>query len=333
MPAPVPAIALACGLPINIATTDEMVEAVNMYVKEVWRTLEHVSNGVLKVEEPLTHLKKFDKEFGGTADAVIVDPDGCCYLIDFKYGAGTLVEADCDQMKFYALGLWPYKPEEVTCVVVQPRAVHPSGHRIRHHTWTRLELKDFSQHCRIRAEATRAEDRQPTAGDWCAWCPRASCPALAERALSVAQTDFDELEAGSFQPPSIPDMTPEQMALILQHGDTLAAWLKKAKQYASDQAQKGVHIPGWKVVEGRKGNRTWTDELEAAAELDAQGIDPWQPPKIRSPADVEKEIGKKTFQEKITTTTRAPGKPQLAPESDKRPAIECGPQADFDEIT
>lgn len=83
----------------------------------------------------------------------------------------------------------------------------------------------------------------------------------------------------------------------------------------------GKEIPGWKLVEGR-GSREWAD-LDAAFEaLPTRGVDAallWERKPVTPPA-LEKAIGKKQFTEAAgDLVLKRPGKPALAPESDKRP--------------
>jgi hypothetical protein len=110
------------------------------------------------------------------------------------------------------------------------------------------------------------------------------------------------------------------------------AWGEAVVSYARQIAEKGTAIPGWKLVNGKLGNRAWRDELAAADAIKAAGGEPWET-KVISPAVAEKAVGKAVFAAKLAPlTSRAPGSVSLVPESDKRPAIACGPVADFDAI-
>ena len=88
-------------------------------------------------------------------------------------------------------------------------------------------------------------------------------------------------------------------------------------------------MPGWKAVEGR-GSRAFTDQDAAFARLMAHGIDE----SIlynRVPltlAQTEKAVGKSVFAELVGDyVEKKPGKPTLAPASDKRPAVTMQPKA------
>ena len=80
-------------------------------------------------------------------------------------------------------------------------------------------------------------------------------------------------------------------------------------------------MAGWKTVEGR-GSREWVNLDDAFAALQQRGIAEallWER-KPASVAGLEKALGKKAFANAADGLwTKSPGKPTLAPESDKRP--------------
>ena len=92
---------------------------------------------------------------------------------------------------------------------------------------------------------------------------------------------------------------------------------------------KGYNVPGWKAVEGR-GSRSFTDHDAAFQKLIAAGVEESvlyerQPITL---AQAEKTVGKTLFCDTVgDMIVKTPGKPTLAPESDKRPAITNAPQA------
>jgi hypothetical protein len=84
----------------------------------------------------------------------------------------------------------------------------------------------------------------------------------------------------------------------------------------------GEEVPGFKVVEGKLGNRKWTDELQVAEALKAAGYDAedYTETKLLSPAGIDKLVGKKKAAELLDgLTERAAGSPTIAPAADKRP--------------
>lgn len=105
----------------------------------------------------------------------------------------------------------------------------------------------------------------------------------------------------------------------------ISLWLKRVKAQALDTLLEGGEVPGYKVVEGRPGNRKWVDELQVADTLKAAGyaMEDITETKLLTPAAMDKAIGKKkaaTLLEGLID--RSPGAPIVVPEVDKRPAYD-----------
>ena len=96
------------------------------------------------------------------------------------------------------------------------------------------------------------------------------------------------------------------------------------QEFALDQALKGTHYEGYKVVEGTS-RRKITDESKASEALQNAGFDFNQimtKPKLQTITALEKIVGKKELAEIVGEYIEKPqGKPTLVPENDKRPAI------------
>ena len=118
-------------------------------------------------------------------------------------------------------------------------------------------------------------------------------------------------------------MTHAELAQYLGVADVLKQWAEDMQDYALSECLAGAEVPGWKAVEGR-GSRAFTDQDAAFAELIKHGIDETIL-YSRVPltlAQTEKAIGKKEFGALVGKfVVKNPGKPTLAPASDKRPAI------------
>lgn len=254
----------------------------------------------------------------GTADCILIG-GGIIHVIDFKYGKspeGRVSAEGNPQMALYALGAYEtykllYPISEIRMSIVQPRL--PDGISEWHCPLD--ELLAFGDYVKERAElAFRGEgDFQP--GDrTCRYCrARGRCRARADENVKLA---FD---IGK-KPPLI---TNEEMGEYLKQGTDVARWLSDLQDLALRECLMGNEVPGWKAVEGR-GSREWTDLDAAFTKLTESGIREeilWE----RKPltlAQVEKTVGKKLFEETVgDMVVKKPGKPALAAESDKRPAI------------
>lgn len=103
----------------------------------------------------------------------------------------------------------------------------------------------------------------------------------------------------------------------------IKTWAEDVHAYALQKAEDGTTLNGWKLVEGRK-RRKFIDESEALEALKAKRykVKDVTETKLKSITKLEKELGKKQVAEVLGEhITKADGKPTLAPQSDKRPAL------------
>lgn len=108
-------------------------------------------------------------------------------------------------------------------------------------------------------------------------------------------------------------------------------WAEDLKDGALTRALEGEEFPGWKVVEGRSIRKYSGTEEEIVRQCEGAGFDHalLYETKLLTVSAMEKLMGKKKFAEVLENyVEKPPGKPTLAPESDKRPAIVNGNAAD-----
>jgi len=254
----------------------------------------------------------------GTADCILISGN-TIHVIDFKYGKspdGRVSAGENPQMMLYALGAYEaykilYPVKEVRLAIVQPRL--PDG--ISEWECTLGDILKFGEYVRERA-ALAIDGKGEYAPDskTCKWCrARGQCRARADENVKLA------FHIGE-KPPLI---TNEEMGQYLLQGEDVAKWLKDLQEAALAQCLSGKEVPGWKAVEGR-GSREWTDMDTAFTKLTGSGINEavlWEH-KPLTLAQVEKVVGKKDFAECVGEyVVKAPGKPTLVKESDKREPI------------
>ena len=119
-------------------------------------------------------------------------------------------------------------------------------------------------------------------------------------------------------------LSPEEIAEILGKIDRLTKFAEDIKDSAPTKALDGEEIPGWKVVEGRSIRKYVGSEEEIVRQCEGAGYDQalLYERKLLTITNMEKLMGKKQFAEVLGAYVEKPeGKPTLAPESDKRPAI------------
>lgn len=298
-------------------TTDAYLDAVN----DIAMALPELPYVAL---EQRVDYSEWVPEGYGTADCVVIG-DGVLHVVDYKHGKGLQVSAeDNPQMRLYALGAYKrytmmYQIDRVRMTIVQPR-----NGGVSHAPEMPISelVKWADDYVKPRAALAAEGKGEYVPGDWCRFCKaRATCIARSDHNLSLER--FDRA-----LPPLLPD---DVVGDILLRAQDLKSWLSDLEEYALSALLDGRAIAGWKAVEGRA-VRAWTDQEAAFKAAKAAGIDEAILYK-RVPvtlAALEKDIGKKAFAPLIPYVTTPPGKPTLAPETDRRPAITNRPTAEDD---
>lgn len=298
--------------------TGEMAEYTDTYVTivlEKYNAARAATPDAQLLVETRLDFSDYVPEAFGTADAIII-ADGTMEVIDFKYGKGVKVSAvENPQMMIYALGAYArfafeYRIDNLRATIVQPRIDNLSEYEI-----TVEELTAWAANVLTPAaeKAYKGEGPQ-TPGAWCQFCKvKNQCRALANKCKEVVAVD-----------PKL--ITPEELAKdVLPMVPIVKTWISGVEDFALAQALSGVQLPGWKIVEGRS-VRKITDTDSVAAVLTKNGYkqnDIFKPVEMRTITDLEKLVGKKQFAAMCGEWINKPqGKPTLAPEGDKRKAID-----------
>lgn len=300
------------------ALTDEYAE----YIRGI--VLSYAQKPYIAVEVKL-NLSAYIPEGFGTADCIIISGNNL-HIVDLKYGKNVAVSAENNpQLKLYGLGAVGeyelfYDIQTVHMHIFQPRNKDGGGTFIA----SVQDLKAWGDGIRPTVEMAYMGAGEQKVGPWCGFCKaRPICQKHADKCRELAALEFKKPEL----------LTLEEVGAILQQARDVASWVKVLDEWALAEALKGVDIPGWKAVAGRK-TRTWTDMDTAFKKLTDSGIDEailWKKTPLTL-AQVEDEIGKKDFAtlvgDMVTTST---GKPALVPESDKRPALKIKAADEFKE--
>jgi hypothetical protein len=304
---------------------EEMVEGVQMYLDHVRHCIglcEH-NSGIEAVEvdvEQRLDMTHVHPSIYGTGDTVIYDAgQQWLHVFDLKYGKGVLVEVPANpQLLTYGSGaVQRYHNRGVkgiTLHIVQPRVDHDDG-RVRWVEYDLVDLMEFEGDLAKYAKATEAPDAPLKAGDWCRFCPALPfCPEARRHNTHLALEEFADVKPGA--------LTPTGMAQVLAEADNIGNWVKAVQAYAHEQATNGVEIPGYKLV-AKRAIRRWKDDAYAAAELEIlfDGEELYTEPKLKSPTQVEKTIGKKAFAQVEDLVTKVSSGTNLVPVDDKRQAV------------
>lgn len=321
----------------GVPVTDEMIDAGQTYVDYIVAIVKEHPDAEVEIEQRFD-LALLHPDFFGTADCVIYIPSlRLLIVIDFKYGRGIAVEVVVNpQLRYYALGA-AYKKHNrglsaVRSVIVQPRCPHPDG-PIRSDEISALELMDWSADLVAAAKATEDPDAPLNPGDWCKFCPAAAvCPAMREQALRAAQADF--AEDGTLHLSDPLSYAPKQVWDMLPQIDLIEDWCRRVREFAHHEAEAGRCDPRFKLVATRA-TRRWKDEETLVPKLFALGLEVSEihiEPKVKSPAQIEKTIGKKRKSEIADLIESVSSGTVLAPIDDPRPPVRPEATTEFSVI-
>jgi hypothetical protein len=311
--------------------TPEQAQSVQTYVDNV-RAIVAATGGILLVEQslPIDHMTG-EEGATGTADAVILTPDEFI-VIDAKFGRGVVVDVvENAQLMMYAHAAYvefghAYSPTRVRMIVDQPRLGALSE-------WTISvpELEGFAHKVQRTTWAIGLHDEtlnpSPKACQWCR--AKATCPAIREQVLA----DFDVV---------VPETADDaDLGRVMTNASLIEAWVKAVRAEVERRLLAGESVRGYKLVQGKRGNRAWGDPAVAEEALKKMRIkhDQMYNYSLASPTNIEwvfkqGDLGPRQWAKVQELITQAEGRPSVAPETDKRPALVTSAAAsDFDDVT
>lgn len=318
--------------------TDDMAEFVRVYVDYCRELMVEPSQHWIEQKFNLAVLDPPGPMFG-TGDFTALQ-GRTLHVVDLKYGQGVVIEAKGNkQLRYYALGallklgephdsLDHSRPpiDQVVMTIVQPRVSHPDG-VIRSEVVTIEELLGFAGDLMDAARATQKADAPLVPGSHCKFCPAAGiCPAQRDHVQALAQIEFAAVPLEAPRPPET--LTDAELVSVLKLVPMLEDWASAVRAHAQGRLERGESLPGLKLVEGRS-NRKWGDEETAKQYFLADGLtlDEITQAKLKSPAQMEKVVGKKNVPGDLIV--KPAGKLHLVPDSDPRPAVVITPGEEF----
>jgi hypothetical protein len=293
---------------------ENVIQAYTEIIEERFMAAKSLSEDAVILLEERIDLTEWVPEAFGTCDVVLI-ADGVLEVIDLKYGKGVPVSAVGNpQIQLYGLGAWNsynylYDINAVRLTIIQPRRDSISTEVL-----DIQDLLDWAENTvKSAAKLAFAGKGEFKSGDHCKWClAKAQCRARAD----------ENIQALSYEAKKPTLLSLDEIGSILFIAKQLQTWAKDVSDYAQKQALLGKKIPQWKLVEG-KSNRAIADKEKAIQAFTSAGLQPeiyLKPPELFGITDLEQKIGKKKLAKLLSDLIiKPPGKPALAPETDKRP--------------
>ena len=306
-----------------VLITADMIEQVRKYTDYCKAIIDVATYAKLEMRVNLTevlHPGYEGVETFGTADLVAVqelaNTDEHMLIIgDLKTGRHRVEAKENKQLMLYALGVYRrlkrrYNITVVRLVIFQPYAGGASEWDI---SVEGLEL--FAKFAQKRAllaldaysrgkKNLKASDFMPSV-DGCQWCRFSE--QCAARTKTVNAVPSEELEDDFAL-----ELTPEQLVAEYEKLPLLRQHIDKVEKAMAAALHSGKKVPGYKLVEGRPGNRAWKD-VEKVAELYGDKL---TKEVLMTPTEAVKVIPEEELKDFIT---RKPGAPCVATADDKRP--------------
>lgn len=306
-----------------VLITADMIEQVRKYTDYCKAIIDVATYAKLEMRVNLTevlHPGYEGVETFGTADLVAVqelaNTDEHMLIIgDLKTGRHRVEAKENKQLMLYALGVYRrlkrrYNITVVRLVIFQPYAGGASEWDI---SVEGLEL--FAKFAQKRAllaldaysrgkKNLKASDFKPSV-DGCQWCRFSE--QCAARTKTVNSVLVEELEDDFAL-----ELTPEQLVAEYEKLPLLRQHIDKVEKAMAAALHSGKKVPGYKLVEGRPGNRAWKD-AEAVYEKYGYKL---TKDVLMTPTEAVKVIPEEELKDFIT---RKPGAPCVATADDKRP--------------
>lgn len=348
---------------------DDLAKAVQEYV-DLCRSIAGDSPLVF-VEERVNYASALGVDealaWGTTDFGTILLAERELVGIDLKGGKGVLVTAENnEQQMLYAVGLYEKvkafaEIDTVRMIICQPRI---EGGVTEHAitvkelmTWARTHGAMAAQHAVkwYRDVADAGQDHGPiiermvdvlVPGDkQCRFCnAKAICPKLTQDVVNTVADDFVDLdnpEKGTLPKTlaakiDVKALSVAALAEKMRACDLIEAWVKDVRAAVETHLLQGEQVPGYKLVQGKKGARRWSDAEAAAKRLKTYlgAKDAMKPAEPISPTEAEKRLTAKQYGAllKLELITQADGGVSVAPETDKRPAYVPVSVDDFENL-
>jgi hypothetical protein len=304
----------------------------------------------LEQDVPIDHITG-EKGATGRADVVLRVYGGAdCWIdvVDAKFGYSEVSADNNPQLKMYAAGVVEKfsltdEFDHVNLVIEQPARSKESiesepitvsdlllwvdevaSERSRLALYIRQSALEMPGVYKLLPENFKVTEKG------CQWCKAAAiCPARVAHVEEVVMAAFNEAE---FKPISTDMISAETLGSKFEHLEIIEDWIKAVRARIEFELMASKKIPGVKLVAGKKGSRQWASDEEAEAMLKKFRVklDQMYSFKLLGPKPILEVMKDRPRQLKHIEAliVQPAGKPHVALDSDKRPALEIKPVED-----
>ena len=273
----------------------------------------------------------------GSIDVLGRGVNGVRLVLDWKFGDGVPVSPEGSyQCGFYGGAamyddkvadiFWGDTDENTTVdilfAIVQPR--RGQGDEPTYSTWlTNTDwVEDFIDTAAEAFEKMQAPEAatQLKEGSWCRWCAaniEGVCPIKTQ-----AVRKFDTKVQPSM-------MDPVTLGAALKRADEIEETIKNIRKFAQAELERGVKIPGVKLVK-KRASRKWKNEdlaEQALREMKVK-VGDFTNSTLKSPPQLEKVISKEKYRQIAAEhVIMESSGTTMVDESDNRPEVDAAPNA------
>lgn len=296
-----------------VVVTDDMVRKVNDAYTEMTTVIENLDPDIEGYE--VSHA--FSEIIGGIADTVLASRMLNCFAIgDLKTGDGDQIYAeDNAQLLFYMwMMVLKYAKDfdfnedtEIVLFIIQP-----SERRDDYYDeWvTNLAtIMAFAEAFKHAVKVAESGTADPNPGKWCKYCPASlTCPAkTGQLAITTRMPDGEQLDG---------------LIKALGMVDDIEVWCREVRKVAHEQADQGVPLPGYKLV-NKRATRVWSDPDKAQKTFKLARkivLEDYMDMALKSPPQMEIILKKKKvdFKKYAAMIVKHSSGTTLVKESDKR---------------
>jgi len=315
------------GEKVDWLVTQEMADYVDDYVKLV-RDLAKGNTLLVESKVSIGHLTG-EEGATGTSDVVIINgAERNLTIVDLKYGMGVPVDAvGNQQLMMYALGALELYGvlcdfDTVSMYIHMPRLNYVGECHM-----STEDLLKFANDVRQAADKVRWEEPTFNPGEkQCRFCKaKATCPALRTAMAEIVDgTSAATIDEFADLVPEVPNMETgdNYLSIAMSKVGLVEDWCKGVRAEVERRLLAGQKVDGFKLVEGRRGNRKWSDEGEVETLFKSFRMrqDDIYDMSLISPTKAEKlfKSNPKRWEKVEALTSRSDGKPSVAFASDKR---------------